>query len=120
MKTIAAAIAGLMLATSVAAAAPAGYESGSANSKCLWAYMVDHTTYVKPNTLLFHMRDGRVYKNVLSTRCDGLAFHGFIYETRSDEICSNSQSIRVLESHEVCQLGRFVPLEKNHQAPSSY
>ena len=112
MKTIAAALAGLMIATTAGVAAPAGYESGGDHSKCLWTYMLDHTTYVKPNILLFHMKDGRIYQNVLSTRCNGLAFHGFVYETHTDTICSNAQSIQVLETHEVCQLGTFTPYEK--------
>lgn len=111
MKTIAAGIAGLMIATSAAQAAPADYDKSAAPT-CLWTYRIDHTTYVKPNVLLFHMKDGTTYQNTLKTSCRGLAFHGFVYETHTDSICSNAQSIRLLETNQVCLLGAFSPVEK--------
>ena len=118
MKTIAAALAGLMIATTAASAA--GDDRTAPKSQCLWAYMIDHTTYVKPNTLLFHMKNGKIYQNALATPCNGLAFHGFVYVVHADTVCGNAQSIRVLETHEVCQLGAFAPYEKPAKAPSSY
>jgi hypothetical protein len=70
---------------------------------------IDHTHAVDPNTLLFYMRDGTIWKNTLKTPCPGLMFHGFEVTTHVEEICSNAQSISVLETGEVCQLGEFTP-----------
>jgi hypothetical protein len=70
---------------------------------------IDHTHVVDPQTILFYMRDGKVWKNTLKARCPGLMFHGFSFATHQDEICSNAQSIRVVETEEVCQLGAFTP-----------
>jgi hypothetical protein len=76
---------------------------------CLRSTDVDHTTTVNSSTLLFHMKNGVVWKNTLKSPCPGLNFHGFEYLTRADEICSDAQSIRVLEGQEVCVLGPFTP-----------
>jgi hypothetical protein len=68
-----------------------------------------HTHVVDPQTILFYERGGKVWKNTLRAPCPGLMFHGFDYVTHQDEICSNAQSIRVIETGEVCELGDFVP-----------
>lgn len=70
---------------------------------------IDHTHYGNARTLLFYMRDGKVWVNTLKTPCPGLAFHGFDFVTHQDEICSNAQAIRVIESGETCELGEFTP-----------
>jgi len=70
---------------------------------------IDHTHVVDARTILFYMRDGKIWKNTLRERCPALMFHGFTFVTHQDEICSNAQSIRVVESGEVCQLGVFTP-----------
>lgn len=71
--------------------------------------LIDHTHVVDARTILFYLRDGRILKNTLATPCPGLMFHGFAFLTRADEICSNSQGIRVLVTEQVCQLGAFSP-----------
>jgi hypothetical protein len=70
---------------------------------------LDHTHVVDRQTILFYMRDGKVWKNTLRTPCMGLLFHGFEFVTHQDEVCSNAQSIRVITTGEVCQLGPFTP-----------
>jgi hypothetical protein len=77
---------------------------------CLWTYMIDRTKVIDARTLDFRMRNGVVYRNALRTECQGLKFHGFVYVTHFDDICDNMQSIRVLESGEVCLLGAFTKL----------
>lgn len=79
------------------------------NNVCLWTYRIDHTHLVDESTILFYMRGGKVWKNTLPAPCLGLKFHGFAYVTMDGSICSNEQSIFVLESHEVCMLGAFEP-----------
>lgn len=77
---------------------------------CLKTYLIDSTKVVDAKTLDFKMTDGTVYRNALRTSCSGLRFNGFVYVTHMDEICDNMQSIRVLETHEVCLLGAFTKL----------
>jgi hypothetical protein len=77
---------------------------------------IDHTHVVDPQTILFYMRDGKIWKNTLKTSCPGLMFHGFNFATHQDEICSNAQSIRVIETDEVCELGAFTPYAPMHAA----
>ncbi len=74
---------------------------------CLYTYQIDRTRVVDAKTIDFRMRDGTVYRNVLRNSCTSLPFYGFVYVTRVDQICDNLQSIRVLQSHEVCLLGAF-------------
>lgn len=70
---------------------------------------IDHTKVVDPQTILFFMRDGKVWKNTLRGKCPGLEFHGFSFVTHYDELCSNAVSIQVVQTGEVCQLGYFTP-----------
>jgi len=109
MKAIAitAVIAGLAIAP--AAADETKPAQPAQNTVCLWTYQIDHTTVPDKNTILFYMRDGKIWKNTLPQPCPGLLFHGFAYVAHADQICSNMQSIQVIETHEVCMLGAFEP-----------
>jgi len=69
---------------------------------------IDHTHVVDPTTILFYMRDGKVWKNTLAQPCPGLMLHGFAFKTSHDELCSNRQGIEIIETHQVCVLGTFV------------
>lgn len=112
MKTIiiAAAVASIVAGAACAQGSP----SASTNSVCLDTYLIDHTTTVNSSTLLFHMRDGKVWKNSLKAPCPSLKFYGFKFVTSEDEICSNAQAISVLKTDEVCALGRFTPYAPQH------
>ena len=92
----------LILAFAIATIAPA-----AAAPTCLYTYQIDRTKVVDAKTVDFRMRDGTVYRNVLQRSCTSLPFYGFEYVVRVDQICDNLQSIRVLQSHEVCLLGKF-------------
>lgn len=113
MKTFAAA-AFLAAFAAVPAQAQQGAPAGAfAGPVCLGSFdapgqgAIDHTHVVDPQTILFYTRDGKVWKNTLKARCPSLMFHGFSFATHQDEICSNAQSIRVVATDEVCQLGVF-------------
>ena len=67
------------------------------------------TKVVNPQTILFFMRDGTIWRNTLKGPCRGLMFHGFNFVTHQDEVCSNAMPIQVIETGEVCQLGAFTP-----------
>lgn len=109
MKTI-------MLAAAVAVFATAANAQGmgSAGPVCIRPFdspddPINHTHVVDPQTILFYMSDGKIWKNTLKTPCRGLMFHGFSFATHQDEICSNAQAIHVIESGETCELGTFTP-----------
>jgi hypothetical protein len=112
MKQIvtAAALAGLMvLGGCDTPAAPTG--TMAAAPICLPTYLIDHTHPVDDSTLLFTMRDGKVWKNTLLDPCVGLKIEqGFTYEVANDKICSNLQTIRVLRFGSICRLGDFTPV----------
>ena len=92
----------LMLAFAIATIAPA-----VAAPTCLYTYQIDRTKVVDAQTIDFRMRNGTVYRNVLQHKCTGLTFNGFVYLVQSDQICDNLQSIRVLETNDICLLGTF-------------
>jgi hypothetical protein len=89
--------------------------TGSAQAKgtpdrgqvCLQAPLIDHTKVVDPSTVLFYMRDGKVWQNNLPTPCNGLKLHGFTVVGHQTEICAR-QGITVITTKEVCALGGFV------------
>jgi hypothetical protein len=91
--------------TALTAATPALADS----DVCIKSAMLDRTTVVNPKTILFHLKGGKTYRSELRTPCLGLKFNGFVYVTPTDEICGGSQSIRVLNTDQVCLLGKFTP-----------
>ena len=106
MKTIllaAAALAALSMGAARADTRPA-----DSHPMCLESYLVDHTKVVNPSTILFYMRDGKVWRNDLPAPCPGLNFHGFVLTGQQGEVCA-PDSISVLSTREVCMLGRFAP-----------
>lgn len=115
MKTIAigAMIASLAIGTAFAQGAaydaPLHPADVKHNSVCLWTYLIDHTSTLDPSTILFHMRNGKIWKNTLPVPCPALKFHGFSFLTQDEYVCSNMQSIAVIETHEACMLGAFEP-----------
>jgi hypothetical protein len=60
--------------------------------------------------MTFSMRDGQTYINHLRGTCPDLRYNGFVWTIRGiEKVCENMQSLRVLESGEVCMLGKFDP-----------
>lgn len=89
-------------------------------SVCLYTYLINDTETPDESTIIFRMKDGKSWTNKLPRRCPGLRFHGFSYVVRgNNEICGNLQSIRVLETGNVCLLGPFVPSETKPPATGS-
>jgi hypothetical protein len=73
-----------------------------------WPQAVDHTKTVDASTVLFYMKDGKVWQNNLKSPCPGLILHGFTYTAQQGELCANGP-INVIETHEACSLGPFSP-----------
>ena len=83
---------------------------------CIRSYLIDHTDTPDDNTILFYMRNHKVWKNTLLGRCVGLRVNreGFTYQPTSqgsDELCSNLVTIRLNDTGQVCLLGAFTPAE---------
>jgi hypothetical protein len=113
MKTGIQIIAALVLAQSLGSAGaqpvPYGPPSEGAGPRCLRIYDITQTKALDPQTILFRMRDGRVWLNSLHGSCPGLKYDGFEYATTASDICANMQSIHVLETRQTCLLGEFSP-----------
>ena len=86
-------------------------DAGSAgNGVCLQTAQIDHTEIVNDSAIVFFMKDGKAYMNAMRIPCSSLQMEdGFAYITDTPEICSNSQTIRVKNSGNFCELGQFTP-----------
>lgn len=102
-------LAGVFSATAAAAAPP----------MCLQLRDIVSAKSDDGKIMKFTMRDGRVLYNNLQGVCPGLRFNGFEWTIRSgaQEVCEGQQSLRVLQSGEVCVLGKFGPPPKAAGSP---
>ncbi len=83
-----------------------------ANDVCIRDPDIKNTEIVSDTTILFHMRDHKVWKNTLPVRCFGLknAYDGFSYQPTdpgTEELCSQQVTIKLNDSPTFCQLGDF-------------
>ena len=77
---------------------------------CLRSIDIDHTKTPNDHTILFFMKNGQVWNTTLRADCPELIFNGFAYDpTPRDSICANMQTIRVLKSGAICEIGPLVP-----------
>jgi hypothetical protein len=65
-------------------------------------------------TLVMRMRDGKVWSSRLKGDCPSLKFNGFVWLMHDPQgICEDSQSLQVLQSGQICILGKFLPLSEH-------
>jgi hypothetical protein len=59
--------------------------------------------------MVFKMKDGTTLVNHLKGTCPDLKFNGFAWQTHSGDnrVCENENSFQVLQSMQVCILGKF-------------
>jgi hypothetical protein len=70
----------------------------------------DITTTKSPDgkVLIVTMNDGKVWVNKLQSPCPDLRFDGFSWVLHQPAlVCDDSQSLKVLNSGEICVLGKF-------------
>jgi hypothetical protein len=107
----------LSLAVGTAAAAVTGIASaddGGDVRRCVPLSAIDRTEVVDNDTVLFHMRNGDVYRNVLRHECPTLKNRDqFAYRVNAAQLCS-SDLITVLDRNAFgfrpgpsCSLGSF-------------
>jgi len=69
--------------------------------------------------MVFKMKDGRTWVNHLQGSCPDLKFNGFAWQSHSGDtkVCENEQSFSVLQSGQICVLGKFdAPTMEKHAA----
>ncbi len=99
------------LVTSFVLAAMALASPAWADKMCINSKDIVSTNSKDGKTLVIKMRDGRTLVNHLQGVCSDLKFNGFVWTLHSGDtqVCENQQSLRVLQSGQVCVLGKFDP-----------
>jgi hypothetical protein len=93
-----------LLLTGVFAATAAS----AAPNKCVRIRDIQSAKSDDGKILTFTMKDGTVLYNHLQGTCSQLKFNGFVWVVHGgEEVCENQQSLRVLQSGQVCVLGKF-------------
>jgi len=78
---------------------------------CLNVRDVQRTETRDDRTILFHMRDGKVWRNTLKTVCPMLKISPFTQVLQTDQICANHQIIHLALTGNSCVLGDFTPFD---------
>lgn len=91
-------------AVAQAPAPPAGHV-------CLSLREIQRTETPDDHTILFHMRDGKIWRNTLKQNCPMLRISPWAQVLPNGEmVCGNQQFIHVLQTGNTCTLGEFTPL----------
>jgi hypothetical protein len=71
--------------------------------------------------MVFKMRDGTTWVNHLRGSCPDLRFMGFAWTLHSGDtkVCENAQTLQVLQSPQICVLGKFDAPTIGQQAQSA-
>jgi hypothetical protein len=78
---------------------------------CLNLHDIRSTQVPNDRTIIFHMRDGKVWQNRLRTVCPMLSVSPWTQVIHGpDVVCSNEQFIHVTQTGDNCVLGDFTPL----------
>lgn len=103
----------LPLAATAGSETPAAKPAAKEEVKhCIDLGWLDQSEIVDDQTILFHMKGGKIYKNRLPYKCSGLKFEdGFAFATSLHQLC-NTDIIKVLHQGNACGLGDFVPYHK--------
>ena len=111
MKSISrSAIAALLLLSIGPAVAQA--PAASPGHVCLNLRDVQRTETPNDRTILFHMRDGKIWRNTLRQNCPMLRTSPYTQVLHNgDLVCANQQFIHVNQTGNTCSLGEFTPAE---------
>ena len=87
----------------VASAGPA-----SAQNTCIQTSLIKKQKILSDQDIRFEMSNGDVWMNHLDHRCPGLkSEQSFGWDVHGMSVCSNQQTIHLLEAGTSCQLGEF-------------
>jgi hypothetical protein len=103
-----------LAAAAVLLASSAGVEvqapASSPAAVCLNARNIQRTEIQDDRTILFHMRDGKIWQNRLRQICPMLKTSSYTQVLHNDQVCSNQQFIHVTQTGDTCALGDFTPV----------
>lgn len=99
----------LIAACAAGATAPAPTpQAASASQVCLDVNQITNRVAVSDEQIRFDMANGESWINTLKASCPGLRFNnGFSWDVTGGQVCSNAQTIYVLDRNTPCQLGEF-------------
>lgn len=106
-----AALAGAALVLASSAAVGVQAPASSPATVCLNVRNIQRTEVQDDRTILFHMRDGKVWQNRLRQVCPMLKTSPYTQVLHNDQVCSNQQFIHVTRTGDTCALGDFTPLD---------
>jgi hypothetical protein len=107
MKKIVMVLAGLVIASSPALAA----------KLCIDSRDIVSSKSDDGKTMVIKMKDGTTLVNHLQGYCPDLKFFGFAWVLQSGDtqVCENTQPLHVLQSMQICTLGKFdQPIMEKH------
>jgi len=77
---------------------------------CLNIRDVERTETPDDRTIVFHMRDGKIWRNTLKQNCPMLRTSPYTQVLHSgDLVCANQQFIHINQTGNTCTLGDFSP-----------
>lgn len=80
----------------------------AAPPRCVNTKDIVRTSSKDGKVLKFVMNDGKVLYNHLQGVCPTLRFNGFVWVIRGPQtVCEGQQSLQVIDTGEVCVLGKF-------------
>jgi len=87
----------------------AGLASAHAANRCIDLRQIYSSKSSDGHTMVFKMKDGTTLVNHLKGTCPDLRYYGFAWQTHSGDnrVCENEDSFNVLQSMQVCVLGKF-------------
>ena len=86
-----------------------------AANMCIDLRQIDSSKSTDGHTMVFKMKDGTTLVNHLKGTCPDLKFNGFAWQTHSGDsrVCENEDSFNVLQSSQICVLGKFATAAKS-------
>jgi len=79
---------------------------------CLSIREVQRTETPDDRTIVFHMRDGKIWRNTLKQNCPMLRTSPYTQVLHNgDMVCANQQFIHVMQTGNTCTLGEFAPVD---------
>lgn len=98
---------------------PAPQKPRSLAESCIPLSLVLRTEILDDQTVLFHMRNGRIKKATLSFRCPSLKFYGsFSYEVYSNRLCARVDTI-VSRAGTHCPIGDIMDVTPPPAPPAT-
>jgi hypothetical protein len=81
---------------------------------CLNLRDIERTEIPNDRSILFYMRDGKVWRNDLRTACPMLKVSPYTEKLTSDLVCANQQFIHLTMTGDDCALGDFTQVAPQH------